>query len=62
MNGADGVFMGGCWPGECHYITEGNYDALANTHLLKKLLPLKKLHRWKKRLKNRRKKSSCELP
>jgi F420-non-reducing hydrogenase iron-sulfur subunit len=36
--GADGVFIGGCWPGECHYITEGNYDALSNTHLGKKLL------------------------
>jgi len=36
--GADGVFIGGCWPGECHYITEGNYDALSNTHLSKRLL------------------------
>ncbi len=38
LNGADGVFVGGCWPGECHYITEGNYDALGNMHLLKKLM------------------------
>lgn len=36
--GADGVFIGGCWPGECHYNTEGNYDALGMVHLLKKLL------------------------
>jgi F420-non-reducing hydrogenase iron-sulfur subunit len=36
--GADGVFIGGCWPGECHYITEGNYDALANMHLCRKLM------------------------
>lgn len=36
--GADGVFIGGCWPGECHYVTEGNYDALFNMHLTKKLL------------------------
>jgi coenzyme F420-reducing hydrogenase delta subunit len=36
--GADGVFVGGCWPGECHYITEGNYDALGNTLLCKRLL------------------------
>lgn len=36
--GADGVFVGGCWPGECHYVTEGNYDALFNMHLTKKLL------------------------
>jgi coenzyme F420-reducing hydrogenase delta subunit/DNA-binding transcriptional ArsR family regulator len=36
--GLDGVFMGGCWPGECHYITEGNYGALSMMHLCKKLL------------------------
>jgi len=36
--GADGVIVGGCWPGECHYVTEGNYDALANVHIMKKLL------------------------
>lgn len=38
LNGADGVFIGGCWPGECHYITEGNYDALSMIHLCRKLL------------------------
>ncbi len=38
LKGADGVFIGGCWPGECHYVTEGNYDALANVYLFKKLL------------------------
>jgi coenzyme F420-reducing hydrogenase delta subunit len=38
LKGADGVIIGGCWPGECHYVTEGNYDALANMHLCKKLL------------------------
>jgi len=36
-NGTDGVFIGGCWPGECHYITEGNYDALGNVHICRKL-------------------------
>jgi coenzyme F420-reducing hydrogenase delta subunit len=36
--GNDGVFIGGCWLGECHYITEGNYDALSMMHLGKKLL------------------------
>jgi len=40
LKGADGVIIGGCWPGECHYVTEGNYDALANMHLCKKLLQL----------------------
>lgn len=38
--GADGVFVGGCWPGECHYVTEGNYDALFNMHFTKKLLEM----------------------
>ena len=37
-NGADGVYIGGCHPGECHYVTEGNYHALAMTLLYKKLL------------------------
>jgi coenzyme F420-reducing hydrogenase delta subunit len=36
--GADGVMIGGCWPGECHYVTEGNYDALSNVHLCRKLM------------------------
>ena len=39
-NGKDGVFIGGCWPGECHYITEGNYLALSMMHLCRKLLVL----------------------
>lgn len=38
LKGADGVIIGGCWPGECHYVTEGNYDALGNMYLTKKLL------------------------
>lgn len=37
-NGADGVYIGGCWPGECHYNTEGNYHALGMVRLTKKLL------------------------
>jgi coenzyme F420-reducing hydrogenase delta subunit len=36
--GADGVFIGGCWPGECHYVTEGNLDVLKNVHIAKKVL------------------------
>jgi F420-non-reducing hydrogenase iron-sulfur subunit len=40
LKGADGVIIGGCWPGECHYVTEGNYDALGNLHLGRKLLGL----------------------
>jgi F420-non-reducing hydrogenase iron-sulfur subunit len=36
--GADGVFVGGCWPGDCHYVTQGNYDALGNQYLYRALL------------------------
>ncbi len=36
--GIDGVFIGGCWLGDCHYITEGNYDALTMMHLCRRLL------------------------
>lgn len=35
--GADGVLIGGCHPGQCHY-QEGNYKALRRTLLLEKAL------------------------
>jgi F420-non-reducing hydrogenase iron-sulfur subunit len=35
--GADGVLIGGCHPGDCHY-QEGNYKALRRTELLKRTL------------------------
>ena len=35
--GVDGVFIGGCHPGDCHYI-EGNYKAMRRIALTKKLL------------------------
>ena len=35
--GADGVLIGGCHPGDCHYV-EGNYKALRRFRLLKHLL------------------------
>ena len=38
QKGADGVIVGGCWLGECHYVTEGNYYALNMMHLAKRLL------------------------
>ena len=37
-NGVDGVFIGGCWLGDCHYLTQGNYQALSVMHMSKKLL------------------------
>ncbi len=36
-DGADGVLIGGCHPGDCHY-QEGNYKALRRYHLLKPVL------------------------
>ena len=36
--GADGVLIAGCHPGDCHY-QEGNYKALRRYRLLKKVLP-----------------------
>jgi F420-non-reducing hydrogenase iron-sulfur subunit len=35
--GADGVLVGGCHPGDCHY-AEGNYKALRRIMLLKTML------------------------
>ena len=35
--GADGVLIGGCHPGDCHY-QEGNYKTLRRYHLLKCVL------------------------
>ena len=37
-NGTDGVFIGGCRLNECNYITHGNYDALSNVLLCKKIM------------------------
>jgi len=37
-NGVDGVFIGGCHINDCHYNTEGNYDAYGMVQILKKLL------------------------
>ncbi|MFH1957811.1 MAG: hydrogenase iron-sulfur subunit [bacterium] len=35
--GADGVFIGGCHPGDCHY-QKGNYQTMKRIALLKKVL------------------------
>jgi F420-non-reducing hydrogenase iron-sulfur subunit len=35
--GADGVLIGGCHPGDCHYV-EGNYKTLRRLGMLKRLL------------------------
>ena len=37
MEGADGVFIGGCWPGDCHYIN-GNLKARRRMALVQDLL------------------------
>lgn len=36
--GLDGVIIVGCLPGECHYVVEGNFDALSMTQIAKKML------------------------
>ena len=36
-SGADGVLVGGCWPGDFHYVV-GNIKAMRRAPLLKKLL------------------------
>jgi len=38
LNGEDGVFIGGCKLGECNYTTQGNYDALSNVLIAKKIM------------------------
>jgi coenzyme F420-reducing hydrogenase delta subunit len=38
LKGQDGVLIGGCKLNECNYITHGNFDALSNTYLCKKIM------------------------
>jgi F420-non-reducing hydrogenase iron-sulfur subunit len=38
MNGMDGVFVGACRLGECNYITHGNYSALKNVLIARKIM------------------------
>lgn len=38
LNGADGVFVGGCHLNDCHYNPEGNYDALIMSKICRKIL------------------------
>jgi F420-non-reducing hydrogenase iron-sulfur subunit len=37
-NRADGVFIGGCHPGECNYMVQGNYHALSMVHLCRRIM------------------------
>ncbi len=37
LNGADGVLIGGCHPGDCHYVS-GNYKARRRITLVKQIL------------------------
>ncbi|MCR4403706.1 MAG: hydrogenase iron-sulfur subunit [Candidatus Acetothermia bacterium] len=47
--GADGVLIGGCHPGDCHY-QEGNYKALRRYHLLAAMLEQLGIERERLRL------------
>jgi coenzyme F420-reducing hydrogenase delta subunit len=37
LEGADGVFIGGCWPGDCHYIN-GNLKARRRIALVHEIM------------------------
>jgi len=37
LEGADGVFIGGCHPGDCHYVS-GNYKERRRITVLKSIL------------------------
>jgi F420-non-reducing hydrogenase iron-sulfur subunit len=37
LEGADGVIVGGCHTGDCHYV-DGNYKARRRLHLVKRIL------------------------
>ena len=47
--GADGVLIGGCHPGDCHY-QEGNYKALRRITLLQAMLPAMGIEKERLRL------------
>ncbi len=47
--GADGVLICGCHPGDCHY-HEGNYKCLRRYHLLQKYLQQMGIHKDRFRL------------
>ena len=38
LKGQDAVFIGGCHLNDCHYVTHGNYDALAMVYVCQKLM------------------------
>ena len=38
LKGLDGVLIGACRLNECNYITHGNYDALGNVYLFRKIM------------------------
>jgi F420-non-reducing hydrogenase iron-sulfur subunit len=49
LDGADGVFIGGCHPGDCHYI-DGNYKARRRVEEVKVILKSLGLDEWRIRL------------
>lgn len=48
-SGADGVLIGGCHPGDCHY-SEGNYKMLRRFRLLQKILKIMGIEKERCRL------------
>jgi F420-non-reducing hydrogenase iron-sulfur subunit len=47
--GADGVLLGGCHPGDCHY-AEGNYKTLRRMRMLERMLKAMGIHDGRFRL------------
>ncbi len=37
-NGVDGIFIGGCHLCDCHYVTQGNFNAFSMVHVCRKIL------------------------
>jgi len=48
-SGADGVLIGGCHPGDCHY-SEGNYKMLRRFRLLQRLMNIMGINKERCRL------------
>ena len=61
-NGMDGVFIGGCWLGECHYLTEGNHHAVSMMNITKKIIKQAGIHTDRLRLDGYRQPRECVLP
>ena len=49
-NGQDGVFVGGCHLCDCHYVTNGNFNAYSMVQVFRKLLKHNGIHQERLRI------------